>query len=409
MTKILFVSGTLPPDQSATANLIGKLIPDIQQAGYEIDGLTVKTNFSDEGDVDDHGVYVRRANGVLYSPAKIKCVRDFACCAYRRAVRMCRKRKARPPAPIYRESVVKALLSRMKRMPMQDYAAIVAVCAYYDAAEALARYKRQYGLRAATAMYQVDPLSENRIYQCDNAQELWQYEQELYNTFDRVFVTPVSFEEKKQAGWDLSRVEPLEFPLTFYDGEQIAPGTREEIKCVFAGYLYGNIRDARFTLDLFSKFKDPNLHLYMIGKGQEALLQSYENGALKGRLHLLGEMPSAECDELLADADVLINIGNTVTNQVPSKLFHYLGFGKPILNTVCSTACPTLPYTNRYPLAYNITETDMVTDELAAQAENWLHEHYRQRRSTKQISELFEACTPRFIVEKLLSGMMGGE
>lgn len=51
-----------------------------------------------------------------------------------------------------------------------------------------------------------------------------------------------------------------------------------------------------------------------------------------GRIAFLREQPHAKVLELQRDCDLLVNIGNTLSEQTPGKLFEYLGSGKPILH-----------------------------------------------------------------------------
>lgn len=406
--KILLVSATLPPDNSATAELIKKLLPDLQSHNCEIEGLTVKKSFCEREKEQSEHLFLYKANCVLFAPTPIKCLKDFI---FRIRNRILAHKKSRATA-IFKEKTVCALLSAMRKMDMQQYDAILAVCAYYDVAEALMRFKEKTPLSARMLLYQVDPLAENKIYQTsDNAADLFAYEETLYKTFDHVFTTPIILKQKKEKGWDMSNVSSLEFPIHLPTTHPNAPiyQTKSEIKCVFAGFLYGTIRDARYTLELFSRMKDKNIHLYFAGTGQEKLLNDYAQGALAGRLDILGQKTAQECDELLRSANVLVNIGNKVNNQVPSKLLHYVGFGKPILNIVAVNECPSIPYMEKYPMAYNIFEKDAALDEDAKKTEAWIQENSSKQISFEQITTNFLECTPPYIANKIFEASTRGD
>ena len=60
----------------------------------------------------------------------------------------------------------------------------------------------------------------------------------------------------------------------------------------------------------------------------------------------------------MADADVLINIGNSVPVHMPSKTLEYINTGKPMVNFYKFADCPTLYYTKRYPLCLNLYEKE---------------------------------------------------
>ena len=399
--KLLLVCGSFPPDQSATSHLLKKLLPHFRTAGLQVDALTFKKNFCEGWREEAEGGVIYKANCVQFAPKPIKCFQDFFYLAKRKLLSKLRRRKPGATVPVFRETTVKALLSAMNKMDMEQYDRILAVCAYFDAAEALMRYQKAHPLPGRIALYQVDPLAESRIYRTpENAEALQEYEKALFSAMDAVFTTPVIYGEKKALSWDLSQVFPLEFPM-----ETAVPSASpdgEEIKCVFSGLLYGEIRDASATLRLFSQFKDPRIHLYIVGKGQEELLQEYAKGALQGRLHFLGEKPSEECDRILGEANVLVNIGNRVGNQVPSKLFHYISFGKPILNVTAVPDCPTLPYLARHPLAYSLSEEESQQPATVSALEEWLVENSQKQESPESIRQIFRECTPEFIVEEIL-------
>ena len=396
--KLLIISGTIPPEQSATALLIKKLLPYFQKAGYQVEMLTVKNSFLERGIDTYDGMNIYRADSLLYAPAKRKCLRDYLFAIYKKLSH----RRISGAVVVYKDAVMRAMERTMEKMPMDDYDAVIAVCAYYEAAEALRRYIKKHPLRGRTILYQVDPLAENKIYIHDNETQLQQYEKDLYDTLDHIFTTPIIYKAKQKIGWDLSNVTALEFPISLEGLRQEVPREDQQIQCVYAGFLYGALRDASYALDLFSKIKDSNIHLYMVGKGQEELLRTYENNLLKGRLHILGEKSASECDEILLNADILVNIGNTVNNQVPSKLLHYISFRKPILNITACEDCPTVSYTSKYPLALTIQDTKMADEATAKATQEWLQENCRRTVGMEDILRIFKKCTPEHIANTIM-------
>lgn len=400
--KLLILCGALPPSTSATALLLDKLLPFFRANGVEVEGLTVKESFSDTNSYFHGDVTVHRANAVLQSPLSVSCFGDFVYKAIHRLRRTFEKPKRY--VPLYKKDVKRGFLSALKRLRANRYDCIIAVCAHYDAAAALAEYKTKYAPHTPILLYQVDPLAENTIY--GGGEALLAYEKSLYGIYDHVFTTPTVYKQKQKLGWDLSKVDVLMFPTVFGAKKGGERSSREEIRCVYAGQLYGGLRDARYTLELFSRIRDPRIHLYFVGRGQEELLREYEDGALKGRLHCLGEKTAEECDAILADADVLVNIGNTDKYLIPSKLFHYFGFGKPILNVVTDGECPSLPFVEQYGPAVSLMAADSLEENVAG-AERWITENFRVRLSPEEISERLRDCSPQYVAEKIMDTING--
>ena len=112
-----------------------------------------------------------------------------------------------------------------------------------------------------------------------------------------------------------------------------------------------------------------------------------------------------ELAENYEKTDVLINIGNSVDNQIPSKIFEYISTGKPIINVYKTPACPTLRYLTRYPLALNLFEEDVSKDlsGTASAVRAFCLENRGKRVPAEIIRETFEENTFEHFAEKIRS------
>ena len=123
---------------------------------------------------------------------------------------------------------------------------------------------------------------------------------------------------------------------------------------------------------------------------------------LGSRLVLPGPLPPAEAAALEQDADVLLNLGNTRDEQMPSKIFAFLGSGKPILHLAASDTDPTLPYLARYPLALVLYAKDGVTPGVTARLNRWLHEVRGRQLPYAETAQLYPEFTPEKVAEEFL-------
>jgi hypothetical protein len=289
---------------------------------------------------------------------------------------------------------------------------ILCVCAIYSAAEGVLRYKKKAKINSRIALLQVDPLTDNGGYPAHQYALRKEYEKMLYDVCDAVFTTPIIYNKCEENGFNKDRAYPVEFPLVCEPDSSLGVNLpkREdgEIRCVFTGLLYPTIRDARYTLELFSKFSDKRIKLYIVGKGQDALLAEYEE-ALGDRLVRVGVVPPDVSSAWMADADVLVNIGNSVMNQVPSKIFDYISRGKCILNICKSDECPTLEYLGDYPLAVNITEKTDLTEEFCRSVEERIIRDGKKDVPFSDIEKKYYKCTPRYVAKEILQGLAGGK
>ncbi len=199
----------------------------------------------------------------------------------------------------------------------------------------------------------------------------------------------------------LNKISVLNFPnvIDFKSlNDQRFISQPKEIHCVFAGGLYKDIRNPEYTLKLFARLKDSKIVFHIFGKqyGSENMLETLsENVTWHGRV------TSDEALGYMQSADVLVNIGNTVLNQMPSKILTYISLGKPILNIIKDPNCPTLPYMEKYPLALNILETPEPTKEDIARVRDFILTNRGKHIPFETIKELYYDCTPEYVGGKV--------
>lgn len=99
---------------------------------------------------------------------------------------------------------------------------------------------------------------------------------------------------------------------------------------------------------------------------------------------------------------MLVSLGNTYDNQMPSKLFGYFATGKPVLHLAVSENDPTLPYLARYPLALVLHRKDGVTPGTVAKLHSWLHNVQGHALPFAQTARLYPEFTPEKVAEEFL-------
>ncbi len=162
------------------------------------------------------------------------------------------------------------------------------------------------------------------------------------------------------------------------------------LRAGFFGSMYREIRDPRPAIALFSEVaKDPEITVTFAGHLEG--LPEEELFPKDGNIQYLGKLSGDDLAKAYAETDVLINIGNSVDNQMPSKIFEYISTGKPIINIYKSPECPTLKYLTRYPLALNLPETDLQSK--AAEVQFFIKANKTNRVPAEDIQIAFEANT----------------
>lgn len=130
---------------------------------------------------------------------------------------------------------------------------------------------------------------------------------------------------------------------------------KNEMVIFFAGSMPLNIRNPKMILELFCALKEKNVHLYLAGKSDYSSVIDFYTRKCPN-IHYIGSMPHAEAQARMCEADILLNIGNSLTGMVPCKIFEYMSTGKPIISTYRIEKDPC----NRY---FDLYKNSIVLDE----------------------------------------------
>ena len=274
---------------------------------------------------------------------------------------------------------------------------ICAVCAPYRAAFALETAR----ISAKKLLWQMDPYAGQHGYKAPGG---FAREKQLILAMHRVFIAPTALPDYAPGAplYEVrGKMRVLGFPALVPMPD---PAPHEGLRCTFCGSLYPGLREPNFALALFAALNDPELTLTMAGRGWKSFSAATKAAGqvLGSRLVLPGPLPPAEAAALEQDADVLLNLGNTRDEQMPSKIFAFLGSGKPILHLAASDTDPTLPYLARYPLALVLYAKDGVTPGVTARLNRWLHEVRGRQLPFADTAQLYPEFTPEKVAEEFL-------
>ena len=114
----------------------------------------------------------------------------------------------------------------------------------------------------------------------------------------------------------------------------------------------------------------------------------------------LGLLASDACDALMGESDVLLSIGNRDPYLIPSKIFKYMGLGKPIIHLTRGDRDSCIPYLERYPLALLVDESE--TGVLAS-VKKFLYDLPSKNGLEISLGELFPMAYPEYTVEAIES------
>lgn len=275
---------------------------------------------------------------------------------------------------------------------------ICAVCAPYRSAFALETAQ----VKAKKTIWQLDPYASNRDYQAPGG---YPRELELLQHLDAAFITRQAVNDYTP-GAPLAaaadKVHVLEFPSLVPPASVVGPAAHTGRRCVFCGSLYPGLREPDLALELFCALgPHSDWTLAMAGGGWQyfADAASKAHAALGSRFEQPGPVPAETARAMQAQADVLLNLGNTVDNQLPSKLFDYFAAGKPVLHLCVTENDPALPYLARYPLALVLHKGQPNAADILRR---WLDEVCGKQLPFDEVCALFPELLPQNVAAEFV-------
>ena len=249
------------------------------------------------------------------------------------------------------------------------------------------------------ASYQLDPWSTNSCYHGNP--QVAREEKSALSRCAVAFVTREMDRERREGIFapPLDRVIPLEFPNLIQPPngkDRFSEFGKEWIHCAYVGQLYPeSVRGPRHLFTLFRELEKYGIMLHVIGNSA-AQAKQYES-SLSKNIILHGRVSPKEAKAYMMSADILVNMGNTIPNMLPSKTIDYISCGKPILNLCKIPSCPTIPYMEKYGNALTIMEKDTAKTDVINRIVAFCKEKNGYSMSFAEVKELFFECTPEHV------------
>lgn len=161
------------------------------------------------------------------------------------------------------------------------------------------------------------------------------------------------------------RVIPPLFSISEdYRGDDPASSDGDKIRLVFVGTLYHAIRNPRCLLSLFTRLLQSELgdrlEMHIFGSVNDCgdLFDPYES-LIGNKIFLHGTVERRVVYRAMRESNVLVNIGNTTSYQLPSKVVEYASTRKPVLNIVKFGEDSSADFFSSYGACMNVIDDGM--------------------------------------------------
>ena len=301
-----------------------------------------------------------------------------------------------------------------KKNDLSGYHAVIAVCAPFSNVRAACEIKKQYHhmkmILLEFDLYTYNPLllrfDKSRS---DTFSKRLKEENNWFGLADKVFVMKEMYEvlmTSELAKWP-HKMSQIEIPnLTGTDVsslQQVFSEDNQTINVVYAGMFYKDIRNPKFLINLFSEVcsRNKQVRLHILGFGCEDQLAAAKT-KMGDNLVLHGKKDRIYTQNAIYSADILINVSNNIPTQVPSKIFEYIGHGKPIVNlySIDGDACEKI--LSDYPLCLSVRENEIMINQVAETVTDFILENKDTYIDFENIKEKYSRYMPETFANEMM-------
>jgi hypothetical protein len=258
-------------------------------------------------------------------------------------------------------------------------------------------------------IYEYDPFSFNKEQKIGTRKrkKIFKDEFAMLQTCDRVFLTPELYKFYSKTPFNdimdkfisipYANMSPIKYSGCYSSEIRF---NSDKINCLFIGRLYTDIRNPDYMVQLFSSISN-DIHFSLITNFSKKLILGNHAG-IEDKFTVLPFQTRDTALKALIDADILVNIGNSVEFQIPGKIFEYMSTGKPILHFSKFSEDPAITYLKRYPKALIINEWERNLKEQSFQVEKFCRENKGVRLSYDEVCTALSDLNSDFVAEKFV-------
>ena len=174
------------------------------------------------------------------------------------------------------------------------------------------------------------------------------------------------------------------------------------IQCVYAGSIDFPLTDPRYMIKVLEQIGQKYIKVDVYGRNNCNEFFHAPTNEVAHVIHIHQPLAHSDILQILANADVLINIGSNNPRQIPSKIFEYMSLGKPIISFYSYDEEPSLSYLRQYPLTLLIQEDWGKVEDNAAKIKEFIRESAGQCVPFETVRSLFPSNTPEYTAKKLV-------
>lgn len=419
MKHIVFLVGEYKPNISPNGNIADRLMQELKNK-YEITVITRQNDFELENECTIDGIKVIRIMDYNLSIHKFCTQRilnskNVLQKKFYELFMFCKQVFFYIPRLCQRQSVSKYYMKKIQRRLVKLNAKrkidiLIPVSAPHEEVFAGVELKKKHSIDCTLLIYQLDRFANaNSLYETNFGKNgkfnnNIALELEALEFCDCLFILPPlkqHYNEKIFEGFH-QKIVVTEHPLV----KKIEGLSENEVKnndfveILYAGSLDVKLRNPTYLFKLLNtdllKQSNIKLKLYSFGNCQH-IIDKYKK-SLNETISDYGRVSSEKVGIAMGKCSILVTIGNNSDNEVPSKLFEYLSYCKPIIHLYYSENDAYLEYLKPYKYSLCIKMDDNFIEQNSKLFFDFCNMYHGSTISFDTVSEIYKECTPKFVV-----------
>lgn len=294
-------------------------------------------------------------------------------------------------------------LKKMKKLQKQyKYDIIIGSYCPFEAAYAVSRIKENDNV--VTGLYCLDSFTnlKKRFFMTVDFQDkrAWKWEKLFFEKSDFIINLNCHREHYKKERYKvfsdkmyLSDI-PHIIKKNYYNSEENQ--NEDKIRILYAGALRDEL--IKPLLEYLEPFLcEKYIYLDIYGRSTGEFFDKYCTDNVREQIHMKGFVQHDEIIRQEYSSDILLSLGNSNTDFIPSKIFEYISLGKKILHIYSYSKDSALPYYEKYNncCCININDDSEYNKKLI---KDFLKKPER-KISFEEIENVFIQNTPGFTVD----------
>lgn len=402
--KILVLAGNYDPKPDANGACIKAIIEQFKNNKIEIH--TICLGYMDEEkhfDRDPQTHYILTNRPISFREMK----------GIKKVLYVMKRLLLLPVWPMIRPKLMVRYYNLGVKLHRQhNFEAIISVQNPIETVEAGYKIKKKYP-QAKFAVYTMDPVT-NSYKNIDSP--LFKYfsrrwEKKIFDGANAIFPLECHrnhYTQKKYAKYH-NLIEFVDVPLFQVDAMKSETFTNEEntdkaIRLIYSGAFYHKLREPFYLLNCFKEIIKQNnkveIHFYTSGAFQEQIEK--EAKLSNGKIIAHGYVDPMSLNHAIQESKILLSVGNSTTEMVPSKIFMYMSTGKPIIHFYKNENDVCLKYYKNYPLAFLINQNNNIN--LIAKSINiFINNNHNKMLDSSIIKIYFYKNTPEYSANQIIT------